>query len=148
MKPEDLDAIEAIPVPVEHQCAKCYAVATLRCEECGYMVCAGHADHEHGGRWGNIENVSTALVAVCRALRERDLRIAVLEAHAEHDATAIAQNATDLRDTRAQVAALTAERDAAFTRGVEAMREACADLCDARAVDVGSNALQLSLIHI
>ena len=30
------------------------------------------------------------------------------------------------------------------TRGVEAMREACADLCDARAVDVGSNALQFA----
>ena len=34
--------------------------------------------------------------------------------------------------------------DAAFTRGVEVTREACADLCDARAVDEGSNALQFA----
>lgn len=60
------------------------------------------------------------------ATDERDATIAILEAHAAHDATAIAQNVADLRDTRAQVAALTAERDAAFNRGVEAMREAAA----------------------
>jgi hypothetical protein len=46
-------------------------------------------------------------------LRERDERIAILEAHAEHDARAIAQNVVDLQDLRALTQRLTAKRDAA-----------------------------------
>ncbi len=52
------------------------------------------------------------------------------------------EHAPDVVALVAEVRRLTAERDAAFNRGVEAMREACADLCDTRAVEEGSNALQ------
>jgi outer membrane murein-binding lipoprotein Lpp len=46
------------------------------------------------------------------------------------DAAFMAKSRTDVPDLIAEVRRLTAERDAAFARGVEAMREAAAKACE------------------
>lgn len=50
-----------------------------------------------------------------------------------NDAEFMAKSRTDVPDLIAEVRRLTTERDAAFTRGVEAMREAAVNVCETRA---------------
>lgn len=124
MTPEELDAIEAMPVPVWHQCAECSALATLRCAECGSAVCVEHTDDGHGGRWVAIERNDTiarvALVAEVRRLTdERHASVAAMRDIAEVVGVPY-MGAVGL------AGAVRMERDAAFRRGAEAMREAAA----------------------
>ncbi len=131
MTEDELATIEAMPVPVHHQCAECSALATLRCEECGSAVCAEHTDDGHGGRWVTIErNDTTARVALVAEVRRLTAELSYAGRPRYSGDASVAVEAID----------------AAFNRGVEAMREAAVQHFKQRAEGIEHAAARIACI--